>query len=164
VTCDDDALYPRTWLQKLLTAYQEFPDVVNGHRARVLSVKDGAIEPYRSWSNCTTQQSSYRHMVTGVSGAIYPPKFLDEVRDAGPEFMITCPTADDVWLHCLAIRNGYRIRQISFAQADFPSVPGSQAVSLMMQNVGEGKNDVQIRATYTVHDIERMVGDAYQLN
>jgi hypothetical protein len=164
VTCDDDALYPRTWLQKLLTAYQEFPDVINGHRARVLSVKEGVIEPYRNWSNCTTQQSSYRHIVTGVSGAIYPPRFLDEVRDAGAEFMITCPTADDVWLHCLAVRNGYRIRQISSAQADFPSVPGSQAVSLTIHNVGAGKNDVQIRATYTVHDIERMVGDAYQLN
>jgi hypothetical protein len=152
-TADDDVLYPTTWLAELLSAHRGAPDCVNGHRARRIGVDGGRIAPYQDWAKCTDSLPGHDRFLTGVSGIIYPPAFLDALRDAGDGFRTVCPTADDVWLHHVALRGGFRHRQVSPTCTEYPTLPRTQAVSLMGANADRGGNDVQIARLYDGEDI-----------
>jgi hypothetical protein len=155
VTADDDVLYPRDWLRTLTDAFRGDSSVVNGFRARVISLKGDHIAPYGQWNLCNSTVPSWRHILNGVSGAIYPPRLLAALKSAGDEFERCCPKADDVWLHATALRAGFRIRQIGRRAVHFPFIPGSQEVALYFDNAVAG-NDMQIAKTYTPKDVRRM--------
>lgn len=116
VTVDDDAYYPRTWLEELLTAHR--PDEVTAFRARVRN--DG---PYGTWPVCETDEASPNVFATGVSGVAYPPRLLRTLRDRGDEFTRVCPRADDFWLHYAAVATGVPIRQVRKTSALFWAMP-----------------------------------------
>lgn len=116
VTVDDDAYYPPTWLEELLTTHQ--PCEVTAYRARIRS--DG---PYGTWPVCTTAEPSPRVFATGVSGVAYPPQLLRTLRDRGEEFMRVCPRADDFWLHYAAVATEVPIRQARDAAALWWAMP-----------------------------------------
>lgn len=153
VTADDDILYPRWWLEGLVRSFCENPYAVNCYRASLMRLADGGIAPYRSWEPCKSRRPSFVHFATGVSGCIYPPSLLDKLKLAGPDFLKLCPKGDDVWLHVNAVRAGIKIRQVLSRPLRFPFVPGTQASGLYHSNVLLGRNDEQIRKTYTASDI-----------
>jgi hypothetical protein len=157
VTADDDIIYPWWWLQQLNHAYRKHPLDVNCYRARAVMLnEDGELVGYQRWPFCRTNEAKYSHLLTGVSGVIYPPALLDSVRRAGTEFLQVSPRADDLWLHAQVIRAGYKVRQMYTRPVHFPVVPGTEGSSLRASNVDEGRNDLQARATYTDSDIGRM--------
>lgn len=49
----------------------------------------------------------------GFADLIYPSKVLLTLRVASDVFMGQCPKADNVWLHAMAVRSGYRGKQIN---------------------------------------------------
>ena len=154
VTADDDILYPRNWLARLLTAYVEQPELVSCYRANVVCLDGDHLALYRSWPRCKDTVASVTRFATGVSGVIYPPAMLDELSARNDAFRASCPQADDIWLHWVALRTSRPVRQISSTPRHFPVVPGSQSdTSLMKHNVGSGGNDEQIRALYTDADV-----------
>jgi hypothetical protein len=154
VTADDDILYPQSWLEGLLEAFREYPDAVNCYRARVITLNDHGMADYAQWELCGSTEPSVCHFATGVSGVVYPPQFLPVLKRAGTAFQGCCPIADDIWLHVHAIRAGYRIRQIRPESLHFPTIPGTQDVSLFDDNVQHGENDMQAKATYRQDDIQ----------
>ena len=155
VTADDDVIYPRTWLAGLLAAYQQFPGGVNCYRARVMALDDGKIASYRLWPLCNSTEPSSRTVATGVSGVIYPPALLANVKAAGTAFDSRCPRADDLWLHVQAIRSGFLIRQIQAEPLHFPMIPGSQETSLYAENCAlDDGNDRQLAVTYEASDLK----------
>jgi hypothetical protein len=155
VTADDDVLYPRDWLRNLTDAFARNSDVVNGYRARVICLSGNRIAPYKQWTLCSSATPSWRHLLNGTSGVIYPPRLLAALKSAGSEFEQCCPKADDVWLHATALRAGIRIRQIGTQAIHFPVIPGSQETALWFDNMSTG-NDIQIAQTYTDRDISRI--------
>lgn len=164
VTADDDILYPRWWLERLSRAYREHPADVNCYRARAVMIEeDGDLRAYRQWPLCRSKEAKYSHLLTGVSGVVYPPELLDDLRRAGTGFMQVSPKADDLWLHAQAIRAGYKVRQVYIRPMHFPVVPGTEGSSLQASNVFAGRNDLQAKETYTETDIVRMRLD-YELS
>jgi hypothetical protein len=153
VTADDDVLYSRWWLAGLVQGYLRLPEVINCYRAHVMSLSSQGISPYLSWKECRTNSPSHRHFATGVSGCIYPPRFLEVLKLRGTQFLECCPKADDVWLHASALRSGFRVRQIYTEQLNFPVIPGTQSSGLSIVNCGLALNDEQIRATYAADDL-----------
>jgi len=153
VTADDDILYPRYWLARLLAAYDEAPELVSCYRASVVKLLGDAIAPYDSWPRCKDVEASVTRFATGVSGVVYPPAMLDELASRGDAFRATSPRADDIWLHWVALRTSRRVRQIATRPRHFLVIPGSQDDALMNHNVDSGGNDAQIRALYTRKDI-----------
>jgi hypothetical protein len=161
VTADDDILYPSYWLKKLVEAYREFPETVNCYRARVVTVKGRQVMPYYGWTMCTNTESSFRYLATGVSGVIYAPHFLMDIKAAGEAFEDCCPEADDLWLHVQALRSGLKIRQIGKQAIHFPIIPGTQKSALYVGNFrGCDGNDRQIKATYTLEDFNVLLKDS----
>lgn len=157
VTADDDVLYPRHWLKELVKAFREFPDAVNCWTARTISLDDrGGLSSYESWKLTNSTSPSYRHVAIGVGGVIYPPPLQRALKQQGTAFLEYCPTADDVWLHLLALRAGYKVRKISEITLRQPYIPGTQGTALLQHNVFRKGNDLQIAATYQESDIDRL--------
>ena len=157
VTADDDVLYSRWWLSGLAKAHEENPELVNCYRAHVMQFEDGKIKPYLNWKTCQSTEPSPRCFATGVSGCIYPAEFLTRLKRAGRRFLDLCPKADDVWLHVNALRSGFAVRQISSKPVDFPAIPGTQTNGLFLTNWNSGRNDEQIRNTYTAEDLAQLM-------
>ena len=163
VTADDDKMYPNNWLRELFQAWSKNPDFINCFRARNVLLEKGNFSPYKNWTLCSTSEPLFKNFATGVSGVIYPPKFLYELKKMGDSFKSLCPKADDIWLHVIAIRNGYRIRQIHEKSRQFPGTPLSNRSALHMTNIRLNKNDAQISATYTDKDIEILEKESLSL-
>lgn len=154
VTADDDIIYPRWWLFRLVEASRSHPQDIHCYRARVVRLNECvALLPYRQWPFCGSTRAKYSHLLTGVSGVIYPPAFLDHLRRSGTEFMQVSPKADDLWLHAQAIRAGYKVRQMYARPIHFPVVPGTDELTLQGSNVDAGGNDRQAQAVYRESDI-----------
>jgi hypothetical protein len=156
VTGDDDQLYPRNWLRDLVAAIRRKPEHVHCYFAKVVGLSQEGFAPYEMWSKSTSTAARFDQIAIGASGVAYPPKLLDILREAGPGFRECCPKADDVWLHAHAIRAGYKVQQVTKVSTEFLQIPGSQKIALWRENVREGANNWQIRATYLPKDIEIM--------
>lgn len=153
VTADDDVLYPRYWLAGLVKAHREDPNDIVCYRARRISVTDQtSIDAYELWPLVHDVRRCRRNFVTGVSGALYPPKMVRALRERGFAFEDTCASADDVWLNNTALREGVGVRVVGGVSRDFIPIVPAQDSALKHANVSDGRNDVQIAATYTDAD------------
>lgn len=157
VTADDDLIYPKWWLSRLLRSRTNVDDdVITCFRAHRIGMDGREIAPYDSWSTPHGLVPSHLNFLTGVAGVAYPPSFLAKLRESAVEFLQCSPRADDVWLNVVALRYGYRVALVEPRVRMFDIVPGSQRVSLLASNVRSGRNDEQIRATYSVDDINKL--------
>jgi hypothetical protein len=160
VTADDDTFYPRHWLKRLVEAFQQFPDVVNCYRARVIVLNEGGIAKYEGWKLADSTRPSFCHCAVGVGGTIYPLPLQRVLKQEGAAFLSCCPKADDLWLHVQALRAGYKVRQISEKRFPLVGIPGTQSAGLFHQNLIRGENDDQLVHTYRASDIDRLREEA----
>ncbi len=156
ITADDDVLYPRPWLRKLLQSHDRHPDDVICYRANEITVDPQGIAPYAEWPRCRTDTASPRHFATGVSGVLYPLEMTSALKRHGDGFRELSPRADDVWLHWVALREGIEVRQVDRTPRHFPIAPGSQTVALTVDNVAGGGNDRYVRSLYDSVDVQRL--------
>jgi hypothetical protein len=159
-TADDDMLYPRYWLERLVAAHAAEPGLVHCYRARRVKLDGERIAPYMAWDFDRSGTASYLNFATGVSGVIYPPAMVRALRAAGEAFRACCPKADDVWLHATALRCGLRIKQLGRHEMHFDALPDTQENSLFHSNLLGSGNDDQIAATYRAADIRMLLADA----
>ncbi|MFD5277258.1 hypothetical protein ACFWIX_06810 [Pseudarthrobacter sp. NPDC058362] len=153
VTADDDIIYPRSWLDLLIRAHHADPEAVHGHWVNVMQVRASRVVPYSDWRRARDTGAAGGNFALGVSGVIYPPAMLEELRRQGDGFLAAAPGADDIWLHRTALRAGIPVRQVRTAPRHFPIIPGSQESSLMAENVGNRRNDFLITGLYAADDI-----------
>ena len=155
VTADDDTIYRKTWLRDLLRGAVTVPGVkeIVAARVKTIMLDANGFEPYLQWPFTISKEPNFLHFATGVAGVYYPPAFLDLLREAGTGFVGKCERADDVWLHAIALRNGYRVRQLRTMSDHPPAIPSGKALGLRWDNVTLGGNDRAIANTYTDDDL-----------
>lgn len=153
VTADDDTLYPRNWMQLLIEAYETDASVIHCYRAHRIRMSEGRLMPYNTWVPCEGRQANHLNFLTGVSGVIYPPRYLKFLKQQGKAFIQSCPFGDDIWLNVNALRSGFKVAQIHADPVLFPDIPGSQKRRLYDFNVTSGQNQVQLRRTYSEADL-----------
>lgn len=156
VAADDDVLYPRRWLAQLLSVHSRHPHDVIGHRTHRVEFDGDDLAPYTRWTPGTGTAAGYRTLCTGVSGILYPPGLLTALAAEGDAFRRWAPYADDIWVHSVMLRHGFRGRQVADRQAEYPAIPGTQRGTLYRRNVRDGGNDAQIRACFGPFERERM--------
>jgi hypothetical protein len=159
VVADDDIIYPRYWLEELVKASHADPGAVRCYRARVIGLNGDSLERYDNWKMCFTTTPHYRHIATGVSGVLYPPRVLKQVKESGDGFRACCPRADDLWLHLQTLRSCVKISQVYARPIHFLMLPGSQTSGLFEENMLDGGNDRQVARTYSQEDILRIRDD-----
>ena len=159
VTADDDVFYPRNWLAGLQQAHRATPEQIVCYKAKRLGVGADGITSYTAWATQLGPQASFQNFAIGVSGVLYPPAFLQVLKEQGDAFVAVSPKADDIWLHVHALRSGFKVRQLSADDAYFPSLPGTQDIALYNENMKLGGNDQVIARLYTDADIVKMLKD-----
>lgn len=156
IVCDDDIIYPRSWLQGLIEASERFPGHIIAYRTHTIRVNDGVISPYVTWTPTDNSEPAFRRFPTAVSGTVYPAELLNISKARGLEFLTESPMNDDVWLHALAVHAGIQTVQVTSHPQHFPFVPGTQESGLYMTNIGSGGNDRQIARSYSALAVSRL--------
>lgn len=157
VVCDDDQLYPETWLAQLLETARQHPDAVVAHRAhQVVCDSDTEIAPYLRWHPRNSARPALSAFGTGVSGMLLPVELSGVLSQQGEKFLDCAPTADDIWIHSRAVQHGIFTVQVADVPANFEFVPGTQHVGLYLENVHQHANDEQILRCYGPDEIVRM--------
>jgi hypothetical protein len=146
VICDDDILYPRDWLGRLI--HEDRRDAYVGVRCHEIRYDSAGIPlSYEKWSRDVAwePEPSKDLFITGCGGAIiHPERIRDEFRDRGAIFE-KCPRADDIWLKAAHAAAGIPCYKTRYS---FPclEIPGTGESSLMQTNVDAGGNDRQLEA------------------
>jgi hypothetical protein len=154
VTADDDTLYPRHWLRALLAGRATDPQAVLGHRGtRILLDPDGGLLPYPDWPGADAATPSARTFLTGVGGILYPPGFFDATTLDMDTARRLAPTADDVWLKAMSLRQGRVVRRLA-AFGELPATRASRAAALRSINVSaDDANGAQLTAVLDHFDL-----------
>jgi hypothetical protein len=151
VTADDDILYPRYWLRKLVEANHDYRGIVNCYFAGTVKFDHDSGRTCVSGRSCHSTDPSLCHIAIGLAGIIYPPGYLMVLKRAGTAFQSCSPTQNDIWLHVMSLRSGYKVRQILRLPPyfSFQSIPGSQRTALKGRD-----HDTAISATFNESDIK----------
>lgn len=165
VLADDDMVYPREWLAELLAAHRAHPEDAIAHRAHAIPVErdaDGTVRfgPYTSWQPVASTAASHAHFATSVSGQLLPPGLQKALRAEGRRFLELAPKADDVWIHWVEVRHGWRVRQVADRSRNYAFVPATQTVALNATNVFQGGNDRQLAACHDAATLAKVADDA----
>ena len=166
VTADDDIVYPPKWLAQLVDAGERHPGSVSAHWVSIMGTMGDQVAGYATWRRARDTAARPANFAAGVSGVIYPPAMLEELRLRGDGFLDSCRRADDIWLKWVALRAGIPVRQVGPVPRHFPIIPGTQAQALMSTNVGENQNDHCIRGLFSAEDVAALGASAasHQLN
>jgi hypothetical protein len=107
ITADDDTLYPRDWLYRLVTAQEKFACVV-AFRGRQMILDQGEVAPYREWrvNDLRLLEPSLLTVPTGKDGICYRLSQLDcRVLDVEQALRIA-DHADDLWFKAHTLLTG----------------------------------------------------------
>lgn len=146
ITVDDDTLYPEYWLLNLINTYIKYPDCVCCYRAHKIVLKSGKIAPYSEWIGLSPNETGPDSFLVpiGVGGVLYPPTFFDDVEFDFEKIKELCPTADDLWLKAIGLKNGFRAVKVDPNSKEWFTIISSQKQALMKTNVGQNMNDISI--------------------
>lgn len=127
ITADDDTLYPRNWLQRLLQAERRWGCVV-GFRGRQLQIdSERRILPYGQWLKNDPQllEPSLRTVPTGKDGVCYRLSHLHASVLDLPRAIALAGHADDLWFKRCTLLMGVPsvLLHHSFEQ-QFPELTG----------------------------------------
>lgn len=164
ITADDDTLYPEDWLLNLINTYIKYPDCVCCYRAHKIVLKSGEIAPYSEWIGLSPNETGPDSFLVpiGVGGVLYPPTFFDNVEFDFEKIKELCPTADDLWLKAIGLKNGFRAVKVYPNSKEWFTIVSSQKQALMKNNVGQNVNDVSISNLQKFYKIKLYQDDEIQ--
>ncbi|NNC12955.1 glycosyltransferase family 4 protein [Planctomonas sp. JC2975] len=161
VTADDDLFYPSTWLSSLERERKRSTDEIVAHRTHRVAMRDGAIQPYRSWAPGFDTTLDPLNFPTGGAGCLFPPAALRALAKASTAqpFLTTCPRQDDIWLHSTLVGAGLYARQLTGTPLPLHGIPGTGEGALLNDNVLGGENDNAVARAYGP-DMVRILTDS----
>mgnify|MGYP004570070175 CR=1 FL=1 len=111
VTVDDDIIYERTLIEKLLRGHELHPDCIIVSRVTKFHSCNGVL--FHDDGGCSYwEQPSYLNKLVGCGACLYPPKSLDsEVLDYGTAKRLA-PTSDDIWFWLMGVKADTKIYRI----------------------------------------------------
>jgi hypothetical protein len=158
ITCDDDIIYPYSFVEGLVRKSTEHPDVVVGYRCTFIRKDAQGIAPYLAWQHANDGVPSFNILPTGAGGILYPPGVLNREATNRAAFMKLAPTADDLWFKVMALLNNTKAASVG-AFSEFPLIPGSQEDALWKINNGQiSHNDLQWKSLQENYEFEHLLG------
>ncbi len=158
LTVDDDILYPSYMIEKLYKAYLAENQYIHCHRGHKITVKENEIAPYKQWEYSTQlEEASKLVFPTGVGGVMYYPGSLDDEVLNKKVFMEICPKSDDIWLKAMSLKKGVLCKTINYKQPfsyDFPTIFGSQEITLKRSNKKMGGNNEKLKKVFEKYSLK----------
>ncbi|MDT8341522.1 MAG: glycosyltransferase, partial [Longimicrobiales bacterium] len=157
VTCDDDHILPRDWLERMWEAHRAHPHAVVAHECRRIRT-DAAGEPlpYRDWPLEAPGCGHPDTLAIGYGGVLYPPGALHPGVLDTRAYRELAPTADDLWFKAMAVLRGTPVRRTARPRPKPLPIPGVHRRSLGRGNVAGGRNVEQwsrLRRRYRLHSL-----------
>lgn len=149
ILLDDDLYYPEGLIENLVSMSKKNPNAICATRVHKMTYKDGQLCSYRDWIhnfNCRHEVDDRDLFITSGAGTLIPPHSLSDDMFNKEVFCRICFLADDVWLTFQCKKAGTRIVTSNKYDKDEITIPSSQKVKLVNENVICGGNDQQIKA------------------
>lgn len=151
ITVDDDIYYPSTMIASLVECYKKDGDaVVCRYGAKVSYNENGDILPYASWKESFDCRKN--DFFGSGGGTLFQPRKLYKDVTNIELAMRLCPLADDVWLNAMTRLAGLSVMHIT-RRLILPVFSDTEE-TLCSVNVGENKNDEQIKNVIAYYDGE----------
>jgi len=146
VTCDDDMIYPKNWLNSLYLGHLNHPECVISQVGRLIG-RDNNKEliPYNEWEFIRNEYVGASFLPIGYGGVLYPKNIFNEQVFDEEVFMALCPKADDLWFKAMSYLNGKKTYCVSEKARPIP-ILRSQKVSLNSSNIKRDGNRIQWQA------------------
>ena len=152
VTFDDDIIYEKWRLEKLVRMSRKYPNAIIGHRGYVVPINNGVISGcYNTWPRANIKTPSDRCFLTGVGGIIYP--LNKELRDKMSNYTIAsqlCPAADDIWFWYCAVETCIELICLGINDLNYEKEQ-LKGPGLWQTNCLENKNDAQLLSLLEVY-------------
>lgn len=155
ITVDDDLIYDQQLVEALITSYLHFPDAVSAARTHLMKMDDdGKIAPYMQWGNEFSGILGHPTMqlfATSGGGTLFPPDCMDKELFNMENIRLLAPNADDLWFKIMQVKKGTPVVLVK-RNEKLAYVPGSQAIGLRHDNMGNHGNDIQLAKLLEVYD------------
>ncbi len=105
VTADDDVLYARNWLERIVKAAELHPTHIVCGRARSIQKNIlGRFQNYSNWPIVSKSMTGRALLPIGCSGIAYRRNLLDLDFMLDQAFRDCAPTSDDIWFRLASLR------------------------------------------------------------
>lgn len=158
ITCDDDQIYPPDFLCGLIKVYSENPRAVSAYRCyQMRKQSENELLEYKHWKLEPSKCCSLNLFPTGVGGVLYPPNSLYSDLVNHDVFMRLAPDADDVWFKAMTLMMDIPVQCVGKDLRNRITIKGSQHVALSKSNVGQERNDEQLKAVFDYYDLYKLI-------
>ncbi len=159
ITADDDLLYEYDVVEKLVAGYKTNPKIIQCNRMHkmILNAKKKLL-PYDEWIfECQeVDNPDILNFATGCAGVLYPPHVFSEQVFDEKTFMAICPSADDIWFKAMTMLTDTLVSKVythDKGGRDYLIIEECQDIALSLENNGNKKNDVQLRAVFDKYNL-----------
>lgn len=143
---DDDIFYPLEMIERLLKAYQNNPQAVICKYGYIMKFdENGLLLPYRYWKQLTINSKDKNLFFGSGGGTLFTPSKLHRDLTNKDLFLQLTPSADDIWLNAMVKLASLPIELID-PYLPLPIKGNNKNITLSSVNVGENKNDEQLKA------------------
>ena len=159
LTCDDDMMYDKRWLQVFWEEHQQRPDAILAVRTVYIQHDEtNQPLPFTAWRNTPPGKLNPKaHLPIGLWGTLYPPGSLHEDFDQEDLFRSLAPFADDLWFKAMSLRQG-TLSLPTFTRPGEPiPIRGTQKIALKNTNVKQGGNTRQWKALSDHFDLPKLL-------
>lgn len=143
---DDDLYYPSDMLEKLYREHLSYPDnLICRYASKIRYDSEGAPLPYHEWQEDNGADEGNNVFFGTGGGILFRPSmlYMDLLKEH--LFWKLTPTADDIWINAMVRLAGTKIRKMKFGLL-LPIKGEGAKITLCSQNVGQNKNDEQMKA------------------
>lgn len=157
VTCDDDMIYRKNWLENIYNSHKKNTGMVIANQVRCITYKDDEVLAYTKWNSMNGLCNNNAAMLPiGAGGTLYPPNSLFKDVTNTELFLKLTPSTDDLWFKAMSLKQ--KTNSILSEHPTKEPIPiwGSQNISLKKGNIKEDKNRIQwqkVADYYNLHDL-----------
>ena len=153
ITCDDDVIYDRECVEKLVKAHKKDPKSIWCHRGHYfLFDKNKKVLPYKDWFMCiNSHKPSYNILQTGVGAVLYPQGcFYKDILNE-KLFMNLSYDTDDIWFWAMSVLNGCKVGVVKDNYTNQVPTIENDLNALWLKNIEEGENDKVIKKMFSYY-------------
>lgn len=146
VTIDDDLIYSRDTIERLIMMSYKYPNTVCSNVIRKIEINNGHFAVYKKWKKDSSGAltSSLFNMAAGYGGTLYPPGWYSDLLFDKDIIREKCMTADDLWLKANEIFQQTKVTGGGCFFSHPVTLSNTQGVSLQKSNNGRiNLNDKQ---------------------
>lgn len=155
ITIDDDILYPRDTIEKLVHSYKNHPKAISAFHTDKFSIRNNRLGKYSKATigyNKDIYTPRMDLLAEGFAGVLYPPSILPQEAFQKDLIQQCAPIADDIWLKCIELKNNIPVVCASSKQ-NVQIQTSNQDKALFLQNRQMNFNDKQLKKTQDILEI-----------